>query len=248
MDASVFLSIIIPVYNEQKRVKEGVEAALNYCADHEPSYEVVVVDDGSQDETLKILNRMSETHPNLRVVAAPHGGKGWALRQGVFASQGQWLFLCDVDFSMPVQEIERFKPAMERNAPVIIASRELRGSIRVDEPAYRHLMGRVFNFLVRMFAVKGIQDTQCGFKCFRRDAARNLFSLQRIYGWGFDVELLFVAQKHGYTIEEVPITWYYRDNSKVQPVKDTFRMLDEIFQVRRNNWKGFYNVLPTAEE
>ena len=143
---------------------------------------------------------------------------------------------------MPIEDVARFMPLLHSNCPIVIASREVPGARRHDEPGYRHLMGRVFNLLVRTLAVPGIEDTQCGFKCFRSDIARDIFAVQRISGWGFDVELLYIARKRGYRIAEVPIDWYYRGNSKVKPVHDTVNMLREIVQVRVNDLKGCYNA------
>jgi len=141
---------------------------------------------------------------------------------------------------MPIEEVAKFLPPALEGYDVAIASREVAGARRYGEPAYRHLMGRVFNFLVRLLAVPGFQDTQCGFKCFRRAVACDIFPYQTIEGWGFDVEVLFIAQKRGYHIVEVPINWYYMASSRVNPVKDTLSMLRELFKVRLNDWRGMY--------
>jgi dolichyl-phosphate beta-glucosyltransferase len=157
-------------------------------------------------------------------------------------ARGEYLFLCDSDLSMPIDEVTKFlPPALDGYYDVAIASREVEGAHRYNEPAYRHLMGRVFNLIVRLLAVHGIQDTQAGFKCFRRDAARQLFPLQTISGWGFDVEILFIAQKRGMQIIEVPINWYYANRSQVRPVQDTYNMLREVLKVRLSGWQGRYN-------
>ncbi len=171
----------------------------------------------------------------------PRQGKGAAVNMGMLAGQGDYLFICDADLSMPVEEITKFMPPTVDSYDVAIASREVSGARRVDEPQYRHFMGRVFNLIVRVLAIPRIQDTQCGFKVFRREVAREVFSLQTIDGWGFDVDVLFIALKHGYTLIEVPITWYYRPQSRISPLKDSMNMVLEVLKVRRNGWRGLYD-------
>ncbi len=236
-----FLSVIIPAYNEERRLATSLEQIKQYFSVQPYASEVIVVDDGSTDHTASIVEEFIPQDASLRLVRAAHGGKGHACKQGVLASRGQWLFLCDSDLSMPIEDFAKFIPFLQSGCDIAIASRELPDSRRYGEPKYRHLMGRVFNWLVRTLAVHNIQDTQCGFKCFRSDAARDIFKTQTINGWGFDVELLFVAQKRGYRISEVPIDWYYRSHSKVNPVRDTVNMFREVWKVRLNDWQGYYN-------
>ena len=154
---------------------------------------------------------------------------------------GDYLFICDADLSMPIEEVTKFLPPVLSGYDIAIASREAPGSRRINEPEMRHIMGRVFNFIVRVIAVRGLQDTQCGFKCFRREVALDLFPLQTIDGWAFDVELLFIAQRKGYDIREIPITWYYKDHSKIKPLTDSVNMLLETIKIRVNGWKGKYD-------
>ena len=142
---------------------------------------------------------------------------------------------------MPVEEISKFMPPNADQYDVAIASREAPGARRIDEPEYRHLMGRVFNLIVRVLALPGIQDTQCGFKVFQRAAARDVFALQTIVGWGFDVEALFIALKHGYKLIEIPITWYYKPQTKINPLRDSINMVLEVLRVRWNGWRGKYD-------
>lgn len=241
MGRSPFLSVIIPVYNEEKRLANSLEQVTKYLDAQNYTSEIIVVDDGSSDRSPEIVEELMQEHPSLRLVRVAHGGKGYACKQGVFASCGGWLFLCDSDLSMPVEELLNFVPLFQGDYHIVIASREVPGAHRYGEPKYRHLMGRVFNLLVRTLAVHDIQDTQCGFKCFRSDVAKEVFSVQTINGWGFDVEILFVAQKRGYRIAEVPINWYYRSHSKVKPIQDAVNMFREIWQVRLNDWRGYYD-------
>jgi dolichyl-phosphate beta-glucosyltransferase len=203
--------------------------------------EVIVVNNNSRDATPQIAQDFSAAHPYARVLHQPRQGKGAAVQLGMLDGRGDYLFICDADLSMPVEEITKFLPPTVDSYDVAIASREVDGARRIDEPQYRHLMGRVFNLIVRMLAIPGIQDTQCGFKVFRREVARDVFALQTIDGWGFDVEVLFIALKHGYKMIEVPITWYYRPQSRISPLKDSINMVLEVLKVRRNGWRGVYD-------
>lgn len=208
------------------------------------SMEVIVVDDGSTDATAAIVEQWAQDHPFIRLIRNPHGGKGAAVKTGVAEGQGEYLFISDTDLAVPIEEILKFLPPQLAGYDLAVASREAKGSQRINEPFYRHLMGRVYNLVVRLVAVPGIQDTQCGFKAFRRDVAREIFPFQTIEGWGFDVELLFVALRFGYKIAEVPVLWYYGQESKINPVKDTFGMLRDLWQVRLNARRGLYERQP----
>jgi len=201
--------------------------------------EVVVVENGSDDRTLVIAREYAERFPSIQVLHELEAGKGRAIKKGMLASRGDFRFACDVDLSMPIQEVNRFIPPT-LTEEIVIASREAPGAVRFNEPAYRHFIGRIFNLLVRIIALHKIQDSQCGFKCFSRKAVEELFPLQRIMGWTFDVEILFIAQKRGYKIVEVGIPWYHDPNTKVRVLKDSFRMLSDLFLIRWNYLRGRY--------
>ncbi|MBI5564903.1 MAG: glycosyltransferase family 2 protein [Chloroflexi bacterium] len=233
--------MIIPAYNEERRLPTSLDQVDRFVAAQPYPIEVVVVNNNSRDATRRIADEFAVQHPYVRVIDQPRQGKGAAVQQGMLAGAGEYLFICDADFSMPVEEISKFMPPNADSYDVAIASREVPGARRVDEPQYRHLMGRVFNFIVRVLAIPGIQDTQCGFKVFRRAAARDVFALQTIDGWGFDVEVLFIALKHGYTLIEVPITWYYKPQTKISPLRDSINMVLEVMRVRLNGWRGKYD-------
>jgi glycosyltransferase involved in cell wall biosynthesis len=246
MDTSEPLaSIIIPAYNEEGRMPASLERVTAFLRGFAEPVEVVVVDDGSLDATATIVERFAGDYPFVRLVRNPHGGKGAAVKAGVAEGRGQYLVVSDTDLSVPIEELPKFLPPALPAYDVAIASREVPGARRVNEPGYRHLMGRIFNLLVQVVAVPGIRDTQCGFKAYRREVARTIFPFQTIEGWGFDVEILFLARRHGYRVVEVPVVWYYGERSKINPARDTIRMTSEILQVRINSWKGRY-PRPTA--
>jgi len=238
-DADVELSIVIPAYNEEDRLPGTLESVLTYLAGQPLSFEILAVDDGSTDRTVELAKRLAAEEERVRVIREAHRGKGAAVRSGALAAVGQKVIFCDADLSHAVEELTRL-PGLLNGAQVAIASREIEGSNRVDEPFYRHLMGRGFNLIVRVLAVPTVQDTQCGLKCFTRQAARELLSRQTVEGFGFDVELLFLARKLGYRIVEVPVTWRHVPASRVDPFRDTLRMLMDVVQVRINDWRGRY--------
>lgn len=239
--APCFLSIIVPAYNEEQRLPKSLPQIIEFVKGQDYPIEIIVVDDGSIDRTAEIVEEFQQEAPFITLLQVEHGGKGHAVKAGMLQANGEFLFLCDSDLSMPIAEVTKFLPPALDGYDVAIASREVEGAHRYNEPAYRHLMGRVFNLIVRVLAVHGIQDTQAGFKCFRRDAARQLFPVQSIDGWGFDVEILFVAQSRGMRIVEVPINWYYANRSQVRPIQDTYHMLREVLKVRFNAWQGRYH-------
>jgi glycosyltransferase involved in cell wall biosynthesis len=236
----VFLSVIVPAYNEEHRLPDSLRQIVGYLGKQEYTSEVIVIDDGSEDRTAQVVEEMMAELPPLSLLRSEHQGKGHAVKRGMLAGRGEYLFICDADLSMPIEELNKFLPPALAGYDVAIASREAPGARRYDEPSYRHFMGRVFNWIVRLFAVRGFQDTQCGFKCFRREAAREVFNYQTMDGWGFDVEVLFIAQKRGYVIVEVPINWYYSANSRIHPIRDSIGMFREVIKIRLNDWRGRY--------
>lgn len=234
------LSLIIPAYNEESRLPESLEQVAAFVDAQDYAVEVIVVDNNSTDRTAEVAAAFAGAHDYACVLHEPRQGKGAAVNTGMRHGCGDYLFICDADFSMPVDEIPKFMPPVLDGYDVAIASREVKGARRIGEPEYRHLMGRVFNFIVRVLAIPRIQDTQCGFKVFRREVAQAVFPLQTIDGWAFDVEVLFIALQHGYQLIEVPITWYYKPQSRVNPLRDSFNMLVEVLRVRLNGWRGLY--------
>ena len=247
MSTGPLLSIVIPAYNEALRLPETLAQLQAYAAQQSYQIEVLVVDDGSADPTAQVVEEWAASWAALRLLSVPHGGKGQAIKQGLLKATGDLLFICDADLSMPIEQFSLFWAAAEEGCQVGIGSREAPGAVRYGEPELRHLMGRVFNWLVRRLVLPDIQDTQCGFKCFTREVARDLASCQRLSGWGFDVELLFIARKRGYVIREVPIAWYYKPSSRIHPLRDSIRMTYDLFSVRRNDRSGYYERVPQLE-
>lgn len=234
-------SVIIPAWNEERRMPSSLQQVAAFVKGQPYPVQVIVVDDGSDDATASIVEDYAQKYPFISLIRNPHGGKGAAVKTGIAHGQGQYLVISDTDLAVPIDELPKFLPPERGDYDLAIASREIKGAQRIDEPYYRHLMGRVYNLLVRTVAVPGIHDTQCGFKAFRREVAHDILPFQTIEGWGFDVELLFIARRFGYSIVEVPVTWYYGAESKVRPVHDTLGMLRDLYQVRLNARRGVYD-------
>jgi dolichyl-phosphate beta-glucosyltransferase len=248
-----FLSIIVPAYNEEKRLPPALAKIASFLRSQSYRAEVLVVENGSTDRTSAVVEEFIATQlrPDdpfeMKLLHSPKG-KGNAVKEGVLASHGDYLLITDTDLAVPIEEVTRFLPPVldKRTYAIAIASRELPGAVRYGEPRYRHLMGRVFNTLVRWLAVPAIQDTQCGFKCFTREAAGLVFPLQQTTGLAFDVELLYIAQYHGLPIVEIPVIWYYGTESRVRPVHDTVMMVMDLLRIRRNARLGLYDQVESA--
>lgn len=236
-----FLSIIIPAHNEEERLPPSLELVADFIQQQSYPIEVIVVENGSSDQTLQVAQSFQQKMPFLRVISKQQSGKGLAVKSGMLAARGTYRIFCDADFSMPVSEISKFIPAENEAYDIAIASRELPGSRRVDEPEFRHLIGRVFNALVRYSLLPGLHDTQCGFKAFRGAIVPHLFNLQTMPGWSFDAELLFIAQRFQYKIIEVPITWHYKPGTRLHIFKDSIQMASDLFTIRRNARQGLYD-------
>lgn len=234
------LSIIIPAYNEENRLPSALDEISRFLESQPYAAEIVIVENGSRDRTLQIGQEYAARLPNVRIFHEEQRGKGLAVRRGMLEAAGEYRFICDVDLSMPIAEVNRFIPPAQ-NEDIIIGSREAPGSVRYNEPAYRHLVGRLFNTVVRVMALPGLQDTQCGFKCFRAAVAEDLFPRQTIAGWTFDVEILFIARRRGYRIVEVPIPWYYNPESKVNVMRDLKQVGRDLWAIWRNTRSGRYN-------
>ncbi|HLO32689.1 MAG TPA: dolichyl-phosphate beta-glucosyltransferase [Anaerolineales bacterium] len=236
-----FFSIIIPAHNEQNRLPGTLEQIFEFLKQQSFTSEVLVVENGSTDDTHEIAQQFAKQHANLKVLQSEKG-KGAAVQHGMLAAKGDYRFMCDADLSMPVDEIVKFIPPRLKNFDIAIASREAEGAVRYNEPSYRHLGGRGINFIIQTLILPGLNDTQCGFKCFRGEVAEDIFKRQTLHGWSFDIELLYIARRHGYHIVEIPIHWYHFSDSKVSALRDSFHMIQDIFRIRTNARRGLYDA------
>jgi dolichyl-phosphate beta-glucosyltransferase len=242
-----FLSIVIPALNEELRLPPSLAKIDAFLKTQPYDAEVIVVDNGSTDKTAEVVAEFAKSHPYVQFIQLAVRGKGRAVKAGMLAAKGDYRFICDADLSMPIEEVNKFLPPNDKGADVLIATREGKEANRIGEPYRRHLMGRVFNFIVKISAVSQFEDTQCGFKMFSRKAADDLFQVQRMNGIGFDVELIFVALKRGYKVIDVPITWYYDPDSRMRLIQDSLKILLEIWEIRQNWRKGVYEPSRTTQ-
>lgn len=227
------VSVVVPAYNEQARIGRTLVRALDHLAAHHPEHgELIVVDDGSTDETARIVEQVGGDR--VRLLRQPrNSGKGAAVRRGVLEARGEFVLFMDADLSTPIEELEKLLAFARSGADVVIGSRGLPDSdIRQRQPTPRELMGRGFNLIVRTVLFGGVRDTQCGFKLFRHDAAREIFSRSTVDGFAFDVEILLIARDLGYRIHEVPVIWYHAPHSKVSPVTDASKMFLDVLRLK----------------
>ncbi len=251
MRISPELSVIIPAYNEEERLGPTLRRVLEYFRARGRSIELIVVDDGSRDRTSEVANRFAEEFDEVRLIRlAANRGKGYAVRSGVVNARGRAVLFADADSAAPIAEVERLEAALECGADIAIGSRALRSEdVQVKAKLYRRLMGRAFHQLVSWLTVRGIADTQCGFKLFRAEVAHDLFSRMRMNGFSFDVEVLMMAQRRGYRIEEVPVNWVHQPGSRVNLIVDSLRMAGDLFVIRGHALRGDYDrphVTPMA--
>lgn len=240
MSTCPHLSVVIPAFNESGRIAATLDELRAHLPGLSPAWELRVVDDGSTDGTAEIVAGVASRDPRVVLQRERHRGKGGAVRAGLLAAQGELRFMCDADLSMPARELSKFLALVPHRCDIAIGSREGDGATRVGEPAYRHRIGRIFNWVVRLGALPGIDDTQCGFKLFTREAVERIFPLVTIDGWAFDIEVLYIARRLGLRVEEVPIEWHYRELSRVSMMRDSFRMARDVLRVRGNAIRGRY--------
>jgi dolichyl-phosphate beta-glucosyltransferase len=236
------ISVIIPAYNEEVRIQPTIERTYSYLEGKFRESEIIVVDDGSTDNTVSVVQGLGRGRGNIRLIHyTENAGKGYAIKAGVLASRGDFVLTCDADQSTPVEELENLLPFLQKGSDIAIGSRGLRESdIVVRQPWYRERMGKTFNLLVRTLVIEGFKDTQCGFKLFRGDVARKLFSKSLISGFSFDVEILFLAEKEGFRIKEVPVKWLNSPHSRVRIFSDSLKMFIELFKIRAYWLSGKY--------
>ncbi len=246
-------SVVIPAYNEADRITTSLTHVVGFMRNFNGDFEIIVVDDGSADETAEKVKEYAKSNPEVKLIKNEHRGKGFTVRTGVLAAEGEYIYIADADMAAPIEEIKKFVVWVRDNDfDVAIGSREGVGAERKSEPFYRHLMGRGFNFLVQLFALPGIQDSQCGFKMFKADVARDIFNRLRIYGdqaektdkaflGAFDVEVLYLAKKLGYRIKSIPLVWTYVPTTRLNIVADSYKMARDVIRIRLNDLRGLYN-------
>ena len=238
----VEISVIVPAYNEAQRLPKTLPHLWRALHRRFCSFEIIVVDDGSTDETAEIVNNFGNAHDEVRLLRSDQNrGKGNAVRMGILEAAGRHVLFSDADLSTPLKEVRKLQNALAEGYDVAIGSRASReAKILQNQPFYRILMGKTFNKIVRFLAVSGFRDTQCGFKCFPRHIAREIFSCCRIDGFGFDVEVLFVARHKGLRIKEVGVLWRNSPLSKVNPIVHSLQMLCDLFRIRFYGLSGCY--------
>jgi dolichyl-phosphate beta-glucosyltransferase len=237
------ISIVIPAYNESARIGKALDEVLRCVHERAWHAEILVVNDGSTDNTAAIVQKLAESHPEVRLLSNPENrGKGFSVRQGVLHAVGDMVMFTDADLSAPMEEAERLFEALRQGADIAIGSRWLeRKRQTLKQPLYRQFFGRCFNGITRLVMGLPFADTQCGFKALHRPVAQTIFQLQRIERWGFDPELLFIALKRGYKVREVPVTWGHDERSRLSYLKDGLKMLEEIAYIRWEAFAGAYD-------
>ena len=231
-----FCSIVIPSYNEASQIHSTLISIKTYMELRKYDWEVIVVNDGSQDDTEKIVNSFCCSEPRVQLLTIPHSGKGWAVKTGMLKAKGRLRFMCDADLSMPITEIDNFFIQIAKGYDIVVGSRELPESQRFNEPKLRHVMGRIFNFFAKKVSLTDFNDTQCGFKCFKESAANHVFLRQASKEFAFDIEILKLAKKEELRIIEIPIIWYHKRPSKVKIHIDSMKMIkDTLLIALRNN-------------
>lgn len=231
------ISVVVPAYNEEKRLGDTLPVIYAYLKEHFAHFELLVVDDGSTDSTAAIVQEFAKQHTETRLISyQPNRGKGHAVRTGILQSRGEWILFCDADLATPIEELPNLAVKLREGYDVAIASRAVRGArLVIRQPWYREFAGRSFNLMVQLLAVPGIHDTQCGFKLFRREAAREIFSRCEENGFSFDIEVLHVAMRLGYGIAEVPVRWMHHEGSKVRLLRDAVRMFLALLRISRKH-------------
>ncbi len=242
----ISISVVIPAYNEEQRLPATLASVLDYLGSRGwASYEVLVVNDGSRDDTARVVREFAAGHPCVKLVENPgNRGKGYSVRHGMLKARGEWVLFTDSDLSAPIEELDKLlEAARAAKAAVAIGSRALdRTLIEIHQSWFRETAGRIFNLLMRILTGLSFKDTQCGFKLFDARAAQEIFSRQRIERWGFDAEVLFIARKLGFKTVEVPVRWSHAEGTKVNMLSDSANMFLDLVRIRWNHIRGLYRI------
>ncbi|HTR26512.1 MAG TPA: dolichyl-phosphate beta-glucosyltransferase [Terriglobales bacterium] len=235
-------SIIIPAYNESGRLRPTLDKLLGHAEEKQWDVEILVVNDGSRDDTADIVREYARAYPQVVLVENPgNQGKGYSVRNGMLHALGDICLFTDADLSSPISEAQKLFDAIAAGADIAIGSRWLRADLQTErQPLYRQLFGRIFNLVLRIFLGLKFADTQCGFKAFRRTATQRIFPLQHIERWGFDPEILFLARRLGFSVKEVPVIWAHSEGTRLSPFRDGVRMFGEVLRIRWNSITGVY--------
>jgi dolichyl-phosphate beta-glucosyltransferase len=235
-------TFVIPAYNESSRLRPTLDELLRYSQQRNWGAEILVVDDGSRDDTAQIVRDYGKAHPQILLVENPgNRGKGFSVRNGMLHARGDICLFTDADLSSPITEAQKLFDAIAEGADIAIGSRWLRSELQTErQPLYRQAFGRIFNLVLRLFLGLKFADTQCGFKAFRREAAQRIFPLQKIERWGFDPEILFLARRMGFTVKEVPVVWAHSEGTRLHPFRDGLRMFGDVLRIRWNATTGAY--------
>lgn len=239
----IAISIIIPAYNEQHRISSTLEKIQLFMDNKGAEYEIIVVDDGSGDKTVSVVESAIQVNPRISLIRnGINKGKGYSVKNGFLNARGQYLLFSDADLSTPIEEMDKLINRVESGFDGAIGSRALKESdIIIHQPWYRETMGKIFNVIVRTTAVNGFKDTQCGFKCFTNKVGQDICRRQLLERFSFDVEMLYIAKKHKYNICEVPVKWLNNPATKVSAIRDSIRMFFDLLVIRANDFKGKYN-------
>jgi dolichyl-phosphate beta-glucosyltransferase len=246
---SNFYSIVVPAYNESKRLGSTLDRVLAYVNSRQLEAEIIVVNDGSADGTPELVRAYSRNNEMVRLVENPgNRGKGYSVRHGVLEARGSVILFTDADLSSPIEEMAKLVDAIEEGADIAIGSRWVQSDLQTQRQSVaRQVMGRAFNYLLRILLQLNFKDTQCGFKAFRRSAARAIFPLQKIEGWGFDPEVLFLARRAGFRVAEVPVVWGHDEGTRINPLADGSKMILEMVRIRWNSLTGEYGARATIQ-
>ncbi len=241
------LTVVIPAFNEAKNIESTVNEVTSFLTGKGYSYEVIIVDDGSKDDTLDIVKRYKTVNSNGNIKILENifnRGKGYAVRNGIMQATGDYILFMDADNSTRIFELERMLPGFKDGYDIVIGSRRLKnipGNIVISQPSYRHILGEIYIFLSRLFFKIGVRDYNCGFKMFKNNVAKKVFSKQRMNDWSFDLETLFLAEKYNFKIKELPVNWKHCEGSKVRPILDGIKSFISLFKIKVNDISKKYD-------